>query len=371
MAQVHLVNDEKFIKPFIKRVLKVCPTAKFVVFGKPGPFKFIEGMPNVQHSSTWNEKVNSEVFIHLLTFQKINWVGQFAPEAKVNWIYYGSDLYELLSVFKRYGMIEAEDRSRGLLSQVSGRTFYQRLQRWIKLRAYYPHFKKFIAKRLDHFCFWNPGDFELLRRYFPTRATLKFFQYGAFNSQDIELVANAQKTTSNGHLPRILLNHSGSQSGNHIHIMKKLRGLDSKMEIIAPLSYGDTAQIQRVKTVGPKLLGSNFLPILDFLDRTAYYELLCSIDIAVFGHVRQEAGNTLFISLLAGTKVFVHPKSVLIPYLKSQGFLYFTTDILGSDNWLKPLSEADKAHNKKQALAHFAEEKIEQAYLSNFQCVAP
>lgn len=86
------------------------------------------------------------------------------------------------------------------------------------------------------------------------------------------------------------------------------------------------------------------------------------MDIAIFGHRRQEAGNSLFISMLLGTKIFIHNHSVLLPYLEQHGFHFYTLADIGSPGWTSPLNKEQREVNKSAALAYFDRVRIDQAY---------
>jgi len=92
------------------------------------------------------------------------------------------------------------------------------------------------------------------------------------------------------------------------------------------------------------------------------------MNIAIFGHVRQEAGNSIFISMLLGTKVFIHPNSLLIPYLKRHQFIYFTLNDIGTEDWKSSLTDQEKETNRNAALVYFNEVRINQGYESLVSC---
>ena len=129
-----------------------------------------------------------------------------------------------------------------------------------------------------------------------------------------------------------------------------------------PLSYGDTSHIEATLAYGEKALGPYFVPILTYLDRTAYFDLICTSGIAVFGHRRQEAGNTLFIALMSGTKIFLHPESVLLPFLQEQGYLFYTWDDMSVEALGTPLKDAERLINYKLACIQFSEDTIAENY---------
>lgn len=371
---VHLINDEKFLMPFMRRAADVTRDHLYIVFGPKPPYQHVSG-PQVIHSSEWehysnvHDVVPTRIYIHLLTYQKVNWVKRYGGDLPVYWMFYGNDLYELLQAFKGFSLYEPEDRPRGLLANVKGEKLKSRAARYLKLAAYHRTFGPFVRTRIQFWCFWNTGDFELLRRHYRFSGTMLPFQYGAFNPED---VAQVQRWVKEGGQPtegKLLLNHSGSQSGNHKHILTLLKRAfkDEQgplpLHIVAPLSYGDREQIGRIAKLGPQWFGEKFEAVMNYMDRAAYFDLICSSAVAVFGHRRQEAGNTLFIALMSGTKVFMHPNSVLLPFLKEKGYAFWTLNELDRNTLLTPLTEEERSRNFKLASLQFSEETIGNHYV--------
>jgi hypothetical protein len=217
---------------------------------------------------------------------------------------------------------------------------------------------------LSSFRFWNEGDFQLFKKAFKTNARFKFFQYGAYLKSDIDFVTQSLHTDSDKESLDILVNHSGTRSGNHIDILKRLKSSnkDSRPHLHAVLSYGDQEHIEKVSAFGAAEFGRNWHGYTEFMPRLDYYKLLSKMDIAIFGHRRQEAGNSLFISMLLGTKIFIHNHSVLLPYLEQHGFHFYTLADIGSPGWANPLNKEQREVNKSAALAYFDQVRIEQAY---------
>lgn len=364
---IHLINDEKFLLPFMQRAKAVNNNHLYIVFGPKAPYIFLENSESIIHASEWNfhfssHEINVErIYIHFITYQKIKWVKSM-PKAPVYWLFYGNDLYEPLRAFKGFKLYEKEDSPKGLLVNVKGKTFIERLQRFIMLSFYHFHYKSFIENHVNYWCFWNPGDFELLTANYHFKGEMLKFQYGAFKPEDIEWVKQCYKQPNNFCSNQILLNHSGSQSGNHKHLLKILSEIGTTQPVKAPLSYGDPSHIAATIKYGNAALGSSFKPILNFMDRVAYFELICNSGYAIFGHRRQEAGNTLFVALMSGTKVFLHPESVLLPYLLKQGYHFFTWQDLSAEALSMPLTTEEKSKNYQLATSQFAEETIAENY---------
>lgn len=367
---VHLIQDEKFLPPFMDRAQRIYEDHLYVVFGPKPPYKSLEESDNVIHSSQWdaymasNEVSISRVYIHYLTYQKIKFFKNL-PNVPVYWMFYGNDLYELLQTVKGFGLYEKEDSPKGLLAHVRGASAMDRIKRWLTISYYSRIFAKFVRSNIDYFCFWNPHDFELLQRHYGSSAQLLRFQYGAFQQSELDGILEIDADKKDSGKIKLLLNHSGSVSGNHHHLIELLDTFDlnsKDMELVAPLSYGDQHHIDSVLELGKNKFGEKFNPLMDFMKRDAYFKLLSEIDIAIFGHRRQEAGNALFILFITGSKIFLNPKSVLIPFLKSEGYVFYTWDDIGSEGWLEPLSKSDRDNNSSLGKRQFSQERVWENY---------
>jgi hypothetical protein len=145
-------------------------------------------------------------------------------------------------------------------------------------------------------------------------------------------------------------------------LLAQLHDLGVTQPVRTPLSYGDQAHIKATLEFGKGILGSAFQPILNYMDRNAYFELICTSSYAIFGHRRQEAGNTLFIALMSGTKVFLHPESVLLPFLEEQGYYFFTWNDLSKEALATPLSKTERTKNYSLACSQFSEQTIAENY---------
>ena len=87
----------------------------------------------------------------------------------------------------------------------------------------------------------SPGDFDLLVEHYKFQGKMLKFQYGAFNPEDIELIKQWVNDNPNFNSEDILLNHSGSQSGNYKHLLAQLHDLGKYSSVKTPLSYGETS----------------------------------------------------------------------------------------------------------------------------------
>lgn len=287
-----------------------------------------------------------KVFVHFLMFGSVDFAIELKRRLKIelNWIFYGADLY---SVLERYGKYNLFDRITSPRKYFSPKQFAKKYL--YKKAIQYSKFAKAVAC-FDLFCFWNTYDYHLLRQHFKDAKGYKFFFYFTLVDRSIKPVFEKED--------RILINHSGSETGNHLHVINHLAPLISKgqTECIVPLSYGRPGNISRILKKGAIILEGSFQPLLEFMPYTQYFQLLSTVKVAVFGHRRQEAGGNVFMLLALGAKIFLREDNSMLNWLKDQGFIVFSfeKDLKGSAS-LSPMSWKDMENNHNVFLRVFGE----------------
>lgn len=107
--------------------------------------------------------------------------------------------------------------------------------------------------------------------------------------------------------PNILVGNSSSAACNHVDIFQALSRLDLRgRKIVVPLSYGNERYREHVVRHGSALLGTAFVPVLDFLPLSRYNELLQSCGTVIMNHHRQQAVGNIITALYMGARVFLN-----------------------------------------------------------------
>lgn len=130
------------------------------------------------------------------------------------------------------------------------------------------------------------------------------------------------------HRPAILVGNSATLECNHLDVFALLaqsRQFD-EFQVIATLSYGRDWYRDAVIAEGRRLFGDRFTPLVEFMPVLEYHRLLHSCTHAVMAHMRQQAGANILSLLAAGTKIAMHPQSLLYQHYKSRGFCIYTID---------------------------------------------
>lgn len=382
---IHLVNDEKFINLSIIRFEYYYPNDNiFIVNSHSEKIQDLIHVKkrkeiiciNLYKNDAYKKLINhinngDNILIHSLSLSKASLINKIELNTKINtyWIFYGAFLYSIL--FER-GLYKLYDYNPNSL-KIENR-FYWHLKykfRYLKyvitlfVKKENREINKFI-QNLDFFCFWNYSDYDLLLKNFQTKAKFKFFRYYDIKEEFLLEESNVNKEKNS-----VLINHSASPTGNHLYILRLLKKIDKNKQIdklYLPLSYGSETLKKNVLFYGNKEFDYCFNPILEFMDRIDYYQMLKKIGVAFFGHRRQEGGSNIFFLLAFGVKLFLRKENSLLNYLKQEGFIVYEVEKdLYSFSDISPLNEQDQKYNRELVLKHFSNSKIDKTYLELFR----
>ncbi len=371
MINIHIANDQKFINQSRDRFEIVFPGSNiFIIDKEDGKAKFVIQQENiffleVEQPSTLsflkkicNQHSEINIFIHFLNPTKAEVIKKLKLHCSFStyWIFYGADLYQFLekrSVYKLYDRDNIHNQERNLL----------KIKKWIWRKFFIDPREKNVEdfiKNLDFFCFWNYYDHNLLLENFATRAIFKPFIYESFNIHSSKLI-NKKNVR-----PIVLVNHSGSATGNHKTVFKALLNAGARERInklIVPLSYGSPRTIRDVNEFGVNNFNELYEPILGFLPEKEYFDLLKEVDIAFFGHRRQEAGGNILFLLASGVKIFLRKSNNLFMFFKDLGItIYNFEEDFKNCTDLAPLAENLQITNRRIILREFSEGNIDLMY---------
>lgn len=367
MVNIHLVQDEKFINDSIELFEKYYPHQNyFIVDRTVEECKFVKPQDNVFFipfgNSQWVKYISeildvyvANILVHYLTrlsaLRAIE-LKNMSVYNRLYWIFYGADLYDYLSVkhnyqlydYKKIGIIERGVKDLRLF-----------LNRWRYIEDF--------CMRLDYFCFWNPYDYQLLCRYLKTNASFKKFYYVTNTLPDSR---NLNKIDSGN---KILINHSGSWTGNHLTILEALQKIElSDKKIVLPLSYGPKKHIDLIEKQAKRLFAERCEIIKDFLPIQSYYKIIGECQYAIMGHRRQEAGGNISFLLLNGKKVFLREDNSLLRYYKDLGcHIYSFEKDLYEQTSFCPLSNEQKMQNSEISQKSLLKENIDYMMLNLFK----
>lgn len=143
--------------------------------------------------------------------------------------------------------------------------------------------------------------------------------------KEVRLANYRQKQGKEKETVKIIVGNSATETNCHIEVFELLKKFSQeKIEVFVPLSYGDIGKYQdNVLQKGNELLGSAFHPIMDFMEKEKYTELLAAMDIAVFNNNRQQAMGNINMLLGLGVKVFLRDDTTMWKRFLDDGYTVY------------------------------------------------
>lgn len=371
---IHLTHDEKFINTALDLFERYYPGQNLFFIQVPKSFKgrlsHVRAQKNVIPIALTRNKApelllqylneGDNVFVHFLNPIKAAVVLALQQKLRIRtyWIFYGGDLYTLLQDKNAFAMVDEQIQKvppAKAIRKKAKELFY--LFRYHKTQN---QAKEDFIKSLDYFCFWNPYDYELLTKHFNTSAQFREFRYFAHNLHETQKIPVEKQPRS------VLINHSASVSGNHLTVLQKLAELNAHeylQKLLVPLSYGAKHIKKQVLAYGKKHFEESFSPLTVFLPRDEYFKTINSVEVAIFGHTRQQGGGNLYQLLASGVKIFLRAQNNLLQYFRDEGYyIYEFESDLNSLDAFRPLEEDKKQHNRELALKEYSQEEIDRVY---------
>lgn len=212
----------------------------------------------------------------------------------------------------------------------------------------------------------NNGEVELIKKLYPSFKGK--YVYGSYDQNfDLAKVVTPMESHSGDKPLRVLLGNSADPTNNHIDACKFIiKTLPQNCLIFCPLSYGDSDYSVIFQRWAKQHLQARFYPILDFLNRKDYVELLNSMDVVIMFHNRQQAFGNIITSLCLGKPVFIKRNSPLFSLLKSMGIPdVYSIEMLNKSRISQMCESAYK--NRSLTLSIIQDYYSEQARLNNLQ----
>lgn len=163
---------------------------------------------------------------------------------------------------------------------------------------------------------------------------------------------------------KIMVGHSGSPENNHLDVYQQIHQLlpENEVNILSPLSYGNSTYIKAVKSTGKEYFKDKFEVLEDFIPREFYYQKLAEASIAIFNHKIQQAFGNILGLIFIGVKVFLNPENPVYIELISQNIKVFDYSKMTKEDLLSPLPAEDVDSNRATISLLFKEEKIRDYY---------
>lgn len=184
-----------------------------------------------------------------------------------------------------------------------------------------------VIKNFAYFTTTVPGDFELAKRWYSSKS--KFIQNLMYTSHVARPLSSIDFNSKVDKVLNIQIGNSADPTNHHKEVFEYLSKFPLKdVKVYCPLSYGSPTNKDLVIMQGKELLGSNFVPMTEFMEFSKYNEYMKSVDVAIFNHNRQQAMGNIIGLLSLGKKVVFNPDTTPYAFFKNLGLeVYSLKDV--------------------------------------------
>jgi dTDP-N-acetylfucosamine:lipid II N-acetylfucosaminyltransferase len=358
MKIIHLLVDDKFIDSAIREFETVSPGVHEYLLpsGQP-PFRYlrselVQAVSREACLARLRQTDVAAVVCHGLPLSHLLMLPELPPGPTVIWLGWGYDYYGLIADAFPQGLFMPETSALVARIHPRGGLPQPGVMRSSVLSAARPYAKPSrtelaALQRIDLFSPVLPNEYHLVKQHQRSfKADFIRWNYGT-TEDDMRLIGAGQGLPRLG--SNILVGNSATPANNHLECFAALRKLPDleDRQVVVPLSYGDFdgAYTRHIVSVGTQHFGSRFTPLLEFLPKDRYIEVLTSCGHVMMNHIRQQAMGNLIISGLMGAKLHMNRSNPAASWLKRLGLPI--SDLARPD--LSALSPAD-ALTQAQAL---------------------
>ena len=328
MKLLHLLVDDKFIDMAIREFEAVAPGRHdWVILGGGGAMKYVkDARVRCLDRDAFARAVAAPdiggVVCHVMTPAHLAALSCVPAKLPVTWIGWGYDYYGLINDAFPDGLLQPATAA--LCARLAAPPPDVAATRAVPtvLAHARPYRRPTAAERvaLERVDIFSPvidTEYRLVRRHLPGLAARHVrWNYGTV--EDDYTLPGATSLTSGRN---ILAGNSATPTNNHIELFERIRrcgDLGDRL-IVTPLSYGDARYRDCVIKLGREAFGDAFVPLVDFMPKDSYIELLGSCGHVMMNHVRQQALGNLFISGLMGARLHLSRANPLYNWLRSLG----------------------------------------------------
>lgn len=307
------------------------------------------------------------IFFHYynIHFEEVNkYLKKKNPELKSVWCFWSGDFYalpefveqqylEFSRKFIPFGLKYRNNPFRKLMAY-----FYHRLS----ARNYYDH-NRFIRSfdNIDYFVGIFESDYQNVVNYSHAKMTYIPFAYLSVEQAMGDDLKDAGAIEGN----TIMVGHSANMSLNHYEVLKQLEAINSKNEILLPLSYGDE-RYKKALIEAVKYMKINVFTIDEFMPLDDYNQRIAGVKYAIFNCNIQLAVGNIILLLWRGVKIFIDPRSSVFIDMRKWGMILYPLSEISLDSLSSPLSDHEIQHNRMVLKKHLSEEKVTDYYTNIF-----
>ena len=395
---IHVFDDDKFIDPAINLFESVYPgISEYWIIKKHGDgFQYVTSTmvktfdaSDKENFKSFIGRINAIkdsypiVFLHALDQKKQNIVLELSSKVIKVWFVWGYDLYGNWPLLKNTIF---EKNTKKYIDQakklkLKNKIIFNNSSFWFfkNLRFFKYVLPSKIINILDgnfNTVFYKAAaridivvpvvfeEFKIIKEM-GLKSIYAPFAYGSIEGTLGNKISSSVLGKNN-----ILVGNSGDPSNNHLDIFLKLSQINLKnKKVYVPLSYGGSKDYKEfVIRKGKELLGTNFVPLTDFITLQEYNEILLTCGVLIFNHVRQQGVGNIVVMGYFGARIFVNSKSPVYKSFTNAGIKIFDFKSLKEAD-LVSLDEKEYEINKEKLFNLYSEEAVIKKTIKLFEIV--
>ena len=379
---VHIIPDNSFLDVVIPLLLEVSQDQIFVILlDKETETDSTVGIKQYRHKvrfvgidevrnfcrSMSRHGCNPIVIFHCLTMRNAPVIKELSGEFALGWVPWGGcDIYNhlpfhgrLVKTFLYEMLYESLHQKCSLLLHLIEHGVLYRL-----LPILDPYVR---IRRLFRWCFaLTEEDYRQYHNKFPGSlfpASFSEISYWCYDSDSLPKQIKVLDDEQSRH-PNVMIGNMGSPKYNHIEVFDVLKRIElqQNINIYASFGYGEKKYGDYVITQGKKRFGAKFSPIISWMSKDDYFNLISSCGIYIANHIVQGGIGTMQLALMAGCKLYLNEKGATYKIFKKIGFIVFPLPKSPDKNFLAQLSLEQKKHNQLLCLDYWGHEKVMQRF---------
>lgn len=217
-----------------------------------------------------------------------------------------------------------------------------------------------IFRRADYCLTDEREEYEYARNYIQ-KPDLKYLMYNYYTLEDM-IGALIDKRCKGNH---IFMGNSGANECNYWDAIPKVSKLKERgQKVIIPLSYGAPWVKNWVMRLGKLFFRKDFMPLVDFLPREQYNELICNCSTMIMPHYVPRAQGNIITALWLGMRVYLSEHNMTYHYFKRLGCTVYSIekDLKRSNKErFMPMTDEELERNRKIIYATYSRENTMKA----------
>lgn len=359
---LHILADEKFSDYSITQFEAVEPQSDYVLIVTEGEETLVKLRDKTtimrRGDDAYKRMLDSVAEYKAIILHGLFWLYDYdiltriPSTAKVAWINWGGEIYGRNDVYNDF------------LSPIS--RIAENVHGWkdhiLRKKKFNPHYELPIElfRRVDYCLSDEYEEYEYAKKYLQL-PSLQYLMYNYFTLEDVLGNLIDKRSKGNG----IFMGNCAANECNYWGAIPKVSRLKEKeQKVIIPLSYGAPWVRNGAIRMGNWLYGKHFMPLVDFLPREEYNELICNCSTMIMPHYAPRAQGNIITALWLGMRVYLSEHNMTYHYFKRIGCTVYSIekDLKRSNKErFTPMTDEELEHNRKILYATYSRESTMKA----------